>query len=77
MGMIEKKQYSFGSKAIAQSIAAQSKGKAYAVVGGGESVEVVDRAHVTEFIDHVSTGGGAMLEFMSGKTLPAIKALDK
>jgi phosphoglycerate kinase len=77
LGMIEKKKYSFGSMAIAQVFASRTKGYAYGVVGGGESVEVVDRAKVTEFIDHVSTGGGAMLEFMSGKTLPAIKALDK
>lgn len=77
MGLIEKKEFSFGSMAVAQMFAAQTKGKAYGVVGGGESLEVVDRAHVAEFIDHVSTGGGAMLEYLSGKTLPAIKALDK
>jgi phosphoglycerate kinase len=77
MGMIEKKKFAFGSAAIAQVFASRTKGKAYGVVGGGESVEVVNNAKVAEFIDHVSTGGGAMLEFMSGKTLPAIKALDK
>jgi phosphoglycerate kinase len=61
---------------LAQVFAARSKGKAFGLVGGGETVEVVNQAKVGEFIDHVSTGGGAMLEFLSGKQLPAIKALE-
>jgi phosphoglycerate kinase len=77
LGMIEKKKFAFGSLAVAQAIASRTKGKAYGVVGGGESLEVVTQAKVGQFIDHVSMGGGAMLEYMSGKTLPAIKVLDK
>ncbi|HYC79755.1 MAG TPA: phosphoglycerate kinase [Candidatus Binatia bacterium] len=77
LGLIEKEKYSFGSIAIAQAFAARTKGKAYGVVGGGESLEVVARAKVGEYIDHVSTGGGAMLDYMSGKSLPGIKVLDK
>lgn len=77
LGLIEKKKFSFGSMAIAQAFASRTKGKAYGVVGGGESLEVIDRAQVGQFIDHVSTGGGAMLEYMAGKTLPGIKVLDK
>jgi len=75
-GMFEDPRYGHGSRAIAQVFAAQSKGRAYGLVGGGETVEVIDQAKVTEFIDHISTGGGAMLEFLSGKQLPAIKALE-
>lgn len=77
LGLIEKKKFSFGSMAIAQALAARTKGEAYGVVGGGESLEVVARAEVGQFIDHVSTGGGAMLEYLAGKSLPGIKVLDK
>jgi phosphoglycerate kinase len=76
MGLIEEPKFTFGSKAIAHIFAWRAKGPAFGVVGGGESVEVVHMAKVAEFIDHVSTGGGAMLEYLGGKTLPGIKVLD-
>ena len=76
-GFFENPKYSFGSKAIAQAFATRSKGKAFGLVGGGETAQVVDMAKVSQFIDHVSTGGGAMLEFLAGKQLLAIKALEK
>jgi len=75
MGKIENPKYAFGSKGVAVAVASRSKGKAFGVVGGGETVEAVDMAKVSQFIDHVSTGGGAMLEFLAGKELLAIKAL--
>ena len=77
LGLIEYPKFAFGSLSVARMFAARAKGKAYGVVGGGETVEVVDQAKVSEFIDHVSTGGGAMLEFLAGKSLPAIKVLEK
>ena len=76
MGLIEQKKFSFGSSALAQVFATKSKGPAFGVVGGGETLEVVARTKVGEFIDHISTGGGAMLEFLAGKELPGIKILD-
>ncbi|HYE22183.1 MAG TPA: phosphoglycerate kinase [Verrucomicrobiae bacterium] len=76
MGKFEVAKYSFGSKALAQAFASRSKGPAFGVVGGGETLEAIEMAKVGEFIDHLSTGGGAMLEFLSGKKLPAIKALE-
>jgi phosphoglycerate kinase len=76
MGLIEKKKFSNGSAALAMAFASHAKGKAFGVVGGGETIEVVDRAQVVQFIDHVSTGGGAMLEFLAGKKLPAIEILE-
>lgn len=75
-GLIESKKFAFGSESISRAFAARSKGRAFGVAGGGETLEVLDRAHVSQFIDHLSTGGGAMLEFLAGKKLPAIKALE-
>ncbi|MBX4186648.1 MAG: phosphoglycerate kinase [Candidatus Doudnabacteria bacterium] len=75
-GVFENPRYAFGSKAIAQAFAAQSRGKAFGVVGGGETVELINQSKVGEFVDHLSTGGGAMLEFLAGKDLPAIKVLE-
>ncbi len=76
-GVFENPKFAFGSKAIAQAFATQSKGKAFGVVGGGETVELINQAKVGEFVDHLSTGGGAMLEFLAGKELPAIKILEQ
>ncbi|MEJ0021300.1 MAG: phosphoglycerate kinase [Candidatus Doudnabacteria bacterium] len=75
-GLIEQPRYANGSKALALIFASRSKGRAFGVIGGGETAQVVDQAKVSQFVDHVSTGGGAMLEFLSGKQLPAIKALN-
>lgn len=77
MGLIETKPFDFGSLSIARLLASRARGKAYGVVGGGETVEMVNLAKTAEFMDHVSTGGGAMLEFLGGKVLPGIKALEK
>lgn len=76
VGLIEYRKFAFGSRALARIFAARSKGHAFGVVGGGETAEVLDQAKVCEFIDHVSMGGGAMLEFLAGKQLSAIKALE-
>ena len=72
MGVFEVEEFSAGTLAVADALAAS---QAYSVVGGGESVMAVRRAGVIDDIDHVSTGGGASLEFLSGGTLPAITAL--
>jgi 3-phosphoglycerate kinase len=76
-GKFENPKFAHGGKALAQIFAARSKGKAFGLIGGGETVELFDQAKVSEFVDHVSTGGGAMLEFLAGKQLPAIRALEK
>lgn len=76
-GIIEEPKYAFGSKSMAHVFAAQSKGRAFGLVGGGETIEAIDMAKVGQFIDHISMGGGAMLEFLAGKQLPGIKALNK
>lgn len=77
LGYYENKIFSHGSIALGRLIAARSSGRAYGVVGGGETLDVLEDTKMAKFIDHVSTGGGAMLEFLEGKSLPGIKALEK
>jgi phosphoglycerate kinase len=77
MGYFEIPKYSHGTLALGQLIAARSKGKVFGVVGGGETIEAVKKTGMSEYIDHISTGGGAMLEFLEGKVLPGIKPLLK
>ncbi len=77
MGFFEQPPYQYGTYAVAQLIATRAKGNAFGVCGGGETVEVLKKLQILDDIDLVSTGGGAMLEFLSGKKLPGIEALRK
>lgn len=77
MGVFEVSPYEKGTHAISRLFAAQSRGKALGVCGGGETVQVFQKLGILDDIDLVSTGGGAMLEFLSGKKLPGIEALRK
>jgi phosphoglycerate kinase len=75
MGVFEMSNFEKGTKSIAQAIAnATSKG-AFSLVGGGDSVAAVTQMGLSEKVSYVSTGGGAMLEYMEGKELPGIKAI--
>jgi phosphoglycerate kinase len=73
MGVFEVPDYAAGTLAVAEALAASP---AFSVVGGGESVMAVRQAGVIDDIDHVSTGGGASLQFLTGEDLPAIAALE-
>jgi phosphoglycerate kinase len=72
MGMFEKKGFAAGTMAMARAVA---EAQAITVVGGGESVEAVKESGYADRISHISTGGGASLEFIAGAKLPGIEVL--
>ncbi len=77
LGYYEQSPYHIGTLAIARLIASQSKGKAFGVIGGGETIDAMQQTGMIDDIDHVSTGGGAMLSYLSGDVLPGIAVVSK
>ena len=75
LGAYEVKQFSYGTRNIAVSIAKNKK--CYSVVGGGDVVASLKESNLGEFISHISTGGGAGLKLIEGKSLFALDAIDK
>jgi phosphoglycerate kinase len=75
LGMFEKPAFSRGTLDIARAVAAATKEGATSIVGGGDSVAAVERAGVASLISHISTGGGASLEFLAGEKLPGVESL--
>jgi phosphoglycerate kinase len=76
MGMFEEKPFDDGTVAIAQAVADATDKGATSIVGGGDSVSAVNQAGLDDKISHISTGGGATLEFLAGGELPGVAALD-
>ena len=76
MGMFEEKPFDEGTVAIAQAIAEATEKGATSIIGGGDSVSAVRQAGLEAKISHISTGGGATLEFLAGDQLPGVAALD-
>jgi len=74
VGVFEHDQFAGGTKAIALSIASSS---AFSLAGGGETVQALAKFGVTDKIGYVSTAGGAFLEFLEGKKLPAVEILEQ
>jgi phosphoglycerate kinase len=75
MGVFEMEKFSKGTTAIAKAIAAATAKGAYTLIGGGDSVAAINKNGLADKVSYVSTGGGAMLEYMEGKKLPGIVAI--
>ncbi|MGH7682193.1 MAG: phosphoglycerate kinase, partial [Candidatus Eiseniibacteriota bacterium] len=75
MGVFEVDAYAGGTVGVARAVAKATKRGAFTVVGGGDSLAAVNRAGLEDQISHCSTGGGASLEFLEGRILPGVAAL--
>lgn len=75
MGVFEMSSFESGTKEVALAVAAATAKGAYSLVGGGDSVAAVNQFHLTDKVSYVSTGGGALLEYMEGIELPGVKAI--
>ena len=73
LGVFEFRNFAAGTLALAEAI---ERSSAYSIAGGGDTLAAIDKFGVTEDISYISTGGGAFLEFVEGKTLPAVAALE-
>ena len=74
VGVFEIKQFAEGTRVLGEAIA---KSQAFSIAGGGDTVAAIDKYNLSENISYISTGGGAFLEFLEGKTLPAVDILQK
>ena len=74
LGVFEIDQFAGGTEALAKAIAAS---RAFSIAGGGDTLAAVDQYALTGQISYLSTGGGAFLEFLEGKTLPAVAILEE
>ncbi|MEG2614021.1 MAG: phosphoglycerate kinase [Alistipes sp.] len=77
VGVFEIEQFATGSRAVAEAIAAATAKGAYSLIGGGDSVACINKFGLTDKVSYVSTGGGALLEYMEGKELPGVAAIRK
>ena len=73
VGVFEFEQFANGTKQIAEAIAASN---AFSIAGGGDTLAAVDQFGITDKVSYISTGGGAFLEFLEGKKLPAVAILE-
>jgi phosphoglycerate kinase len=77
VGVFERDAYAAGTKAVALAVAKATKAGATSVIGGGDSAAAVEQMHLEEQMTHISTGGGASLEYLEGRPMPPLEVLDK
>ncbi len=77
MGVFEMENFAHGTKVIAEAVAEATDAGAYSLIGGGDSVAAINKYNLAKRVSYVSTGGGAMLEFIEGKELPGVKAIEE
>ncbi len=75
MGVFEMDNFAKGTKAVAIAVSAASAAGSFTAIGGGDSVAAINKYNLSDMLSYVSTGGGAMLEYLEGKTLPGIAAI--
>ncbi len=77
MGVFEMEKFAAGTTSVAKALALATANGAFTLVGGGDSVSAINKNNLADKVSYVSTGGGAMLEYIEGKNLPGIKAIRK
>ena len=77
VGVFEIDKFATGSKAVADAIAEATANGAFSLIGGGDSVACINKFGLADKVSYVSTGGGALLEYMEGKELPGVAAIRK
>ena len=77
MGVFEMEKFEQGTKAVAEAVVKATENGAFSLIGGGDSAAAVAKFNFTNEVSYVSTGGGALLEYMEGKELPGVKAINK
>jgi phosphoglycerate kinase len=75
MGVFEMSNFKQGTKSVAIAVSSATISGSFSLIGGGDSVAAINEYNLTDQISYVSTGGGAMLEYIEGKELPGVKAL--
>ena len=77
MGVFEMSSFESGTKSVAEAIVAATKKGAYSLIGGGDSVAAINKYKFGKDVSYVSTGGGALLEYIESGSLPGVEAIEK
>jgi phosphoglycerate kinase len=77
MGVFEMQNFAKGTNLVAQAVVSATENGAFSLIGGGDSAAAINNLGYGDKVSYVSTGGGALLEYMEGKTLPGVAALEE